>query len=87
MLSRRSRPSILAFSCVVEWETMPTRHHQLDRILAAIDRQIAEAEAAMLKPLTDADLRTLTERQVDLRLLRREVQAELRSKNNPPSAH
>ena len=66
---------------------MPTRHHQLDRILAAIDRQIAEAEAAMLKPLTDVDLRTLIERQVDLRLLRREVQAELRSENNPPSAH
>jgi hypothetical protein len=66
---------------------MPTRHHQLDRILAVIDRQIAEAEAAMLKPLTDADLRTLIERQVDLRLIKREVQAELDSGNNPPSAH
>jgi hypothetical protein len=66
---------------------MPTRHHQLDRILAIIDRQIAEAEAAMLKPLTDADLRILIERQVDLRLLKREVQAELDSDNNPPSVH
>ena len=66
---------------------MPTRHHQLDRILATIDRQIAEAEAAMLTPLTDADLRTLIERQVDLRMLRRDVQVQLASENNPPSAH
>jgi hypothetical protein len=65
---------------------MPTRHHQLDRILATIDRQIAEAETAMLKPLTDAHLRTLIERQVDLRLLKRDVLAELSSENNPPSA-
>ena len=72
--------------CAVEWEPMPTRHHQLDRILANIDRQIAEAEAAMLTPLTDAELRTLIERQVDLRLLRRDVQVELASDNNPPSA-
>ena len=64
---------------------MPTRHHQLDRILADIARQIAEAEAAMLKPVSDEKLLELIELQVNLHLVRLEVQAQLGSENNPPT--
>ena len=66
---------------------MPTRHHQLDRILADIDRQIAEAEAEMLRSLTDDNLRHQIEKQVELRLLRREVEEKLKDPNNPPTGH
>ena len=64
---------------------MPTRHHQLDRILADIDGQIAKAEAEMLKPLTDERLRSLIEKQVDLRMLRASVLENINSDNNPPT--
>ncbi len=66
---------------------MPTRHHQLDRILAEIDSHIAKAEAEMLTPLTDEKLRSLIERQVELRMLRASVIENIDNINNPPSAH
>jgi hypothetical protein len=65
---------------------MPTRHDQLDRILASIDRQIAEAEAEMLTSLTDERLRHLIEKQVELRMLRNEVLEKVKDPNNPPTA-
>jgi DNA-binding NarL/FixJ family response regulator len=56
---------------------MPTRQNQLNRILADIDRQIAEAEAEMLRTISDGELRRLIEKQTDLQLLRQQVEAKL----------
>lgn len=67
---------------------MPTRQHQLNRILADIDRQISEAEARMLTSLSDFDLRQLIEKIADLHVLKREVESTLNAgENNSPSAH
>lgn len=63
---------------------MPTRRDQLNRMLADLDRQIAEAEVEMLSSLADENLRQLLEKQVDLRLLRDEVEKKLKDENNPP---
>ena len=41
---------------------MPTRSNQLNRILAELNRQIAEAEADMLRTLSDQELRALIEK-------------------------
>jgi DNA-binding NarL/FixJ family response regulator len=46
--------------------------------LADIDRQIAESEAEMLRPISDDELRSLIEKQTDLQLLRQQVEAKLR---------
>jgi DNA-binding NarL/FixJ family response regulator len=57
---------------------MPTRQNQLNRILADIDRQIAEAEAEMLHTLSDDDLRRLIEKQADLQIIRQQVEAKIK---------
>lgn len=57
---------------------MPTRQNQLNRILADIDRQIAEAEVELLRTLEDDEVRRLIERQVDLQMLRQQVESKLR---------
>jgi len=54
------------------------RYDQLNRLLADIDREIAEAEAEAINTLRDEDLRKLIERQVDLQMLRSNVEAKLR---------
>jgi len=56
---------------------MPTRQNQLNRILADIDRQIAEAEAEMLRTISDDELRRLIEKQTDLQLVRQQVEIKL----------
>jgi DNA-binding NarL/FixJ family response regulator len=57
---------------------MPTPAHQLQRILADIDRQIAEAEVEILKPHSDQELLALIEKQTGLQLLRKQVDARLK---------
>ena len=61
---------------------MPTRQDQLKRILADIDRQIAEAEAAMLNSQSDDGLRLLIDTQADLHMSRREVVDLLKAAQN-----
>jgi hypothetical protein len=50
-----------------------SRKEQLKRILADIDRQIAEAESAMLNPQSDDESRLLIDTQADLHMSRSEV--------------
>ena len=57
---------------------MPTRQNQLNRILADIDRQIAEAEVEMLRILDDGELRQLIETAADLQLIKQQVEAKLK---------
>jgi DNA-binding NarL/FixJ family response regulator len=57
---------------------MPTRQNQLNRILADVDRQIAEVEAEMLRLLDDGELRQLIEKAANLQLLKQQVEAKLR---------
>ncbi len=67
---------------------MPTRRHQLDRILADIDRQISELEALLITSLHDIDVRELIEKIADLRVLRHEVECKRSADGpNPPTAH
>jgi DNA-binding NarL/FixJ family response regulator len=59
---------------------MPARLSQLNRILADIDRQTAEAEVELLRTLSDEELRRIIETLADLQLLKQQVEAKIKQR-------